>query len=168
MKLTTWNIRGLNKTKSALIAVLEHKVKEGNIKKVVNKVAPGWNYCHNLNLSNNGRILIIWNPAMMHFTVSDISSQYIHGVISIPRLGWNSKATFVYGLHTIDDRVNLRMKLTAKGNTMQEAWICKGDFNALLAVNDRLRGNPVHDIEIKDFNEFLLDISTTVLKSVGS
>lgn len=63
----------LNNTKSALIAVLEHKVKEGNIRRIVNKVASGWDYCHNLNLSSKGRILIIWNLAMMYFTVIDMS-----------------------------------------------------------------------------------------------
>lgn len=130
-------------------------------------MASGWAYCHNLNHSSRGRILILWNPNLVHFNVSCMPVQCIHGMISVPRLGCSIKVTFAYGLHSTADRETLCTELKNIETDQQGPWMCMGDFNTLLLVDDRLGGNPIQDAEMKDFNDFLLDTFMVVLKSVG-
>lgn len=41
-----------------------------------------------------------------------------------------------------------------------------GDFNTVLAIEDRQGGAPVQEAEIRDFNEYLLDTGMTEIRSV--
>ncbi|WMV46786.1 hypothetical protein MTR67_040171 [Solanum verrucosum] len=49
----------------------------------------------------------------------------------------------------------------------QGAWLALGDYNAIPDPEDRIRCNPVREMEIVDFNEFLLDTSMTEMRSSG-
>ncbi|WMV29141.1 hypothetical protein MTR67_022526 [Solanum verrucosum] len=49
----------------------------------------------------------------------------------------------------------------------QGAWLALGDYNAILDSEDRIRGNLVREMEIMDFNEFLLDSSIIEMRSSG-
>lgn len=74
----------------------------------------------------------------------------------------------VYGLHTIYDRVKLWEDLRGLITTVQEPILCMGDYNAVLQAENRVKGSPVQDIEIKDFNEFMIDAKMHKLKTVGA
>lgn len=41
-----------------------------------------------------------------------------------------------------------------------------GDFNTILYSEDRIQGNPVQEIEVWDFKNFLLDTGLEELKTV--
>ena len=41
------------------------------------------------------------------------------------------------------------------GSTMTNPWIMGGDFNNLLAIEDRISGDQVLMNEIEDFNNFI-------------
>ncbi|KAG5605883.1 hypothetical protein H5410_027375 [Solanum commersonii] len=73
----------------------------------------------------------------------------------------------VYGLHTIHDRQQLWEDLKQKVVNTQEPFICMGHFNAVLTCADRINGNPVQEMEIRDFNEFMIDAGMTKLKAIG-
>ncbi|KAK4729404.1 hypothetical protein R3W88_022392 [Solanum pinnatisectum] len=45
--------------------------------------------------------------------------------------------------------------------------LCMGDYNAILQAEDRPQGSPVQDMEVKDFNEFLINSGMHELKIVG-
>lgn len=45
--------------------------------------------------------------------------------------------------------------------------ICMGDFNAILSGDDRKQGRPVQEVEIKDFNDFMMDAGMTEMKATG-
>ncbi|KAH0672389.1 hypothetical protein KY290_024630 [Solanum tuberosum] len=49
----------------------------------------------------------------------------------------------------------------------QGAWLALGDYNAILDSEDRIIGNLVREMEIVDFNEFLLDSSIIEMRSRG-
>ncbi|KAK4706561.1 hypothetical protein R3W88_033881 [Solanum pinnatisectum] len=53
------------------------------------------------------------------------------------------------------------------GIQSQESLICMRDFNAVLTGEDRVHGNPVQEMEIKDFNDFMVNAGMTELKVVG-
>jgi len=42
-----------------------------------------------------------------------------------------------------------------------------GDYNSILKAEDRPQGSPVEDIEVKNFNEFILDAGMNELTTVG-
>ncbi|KAH0698752.1 hypothetical protein KY284_012967 [Solanum tuberosum] len=73
----------------------------------------------------------------------------------------------VYGLHTIHTRLKLWEDLRGISTRTQKPMICIGDFNAILLGEDRQLGNPFQKGEIRDFNEFMLDIGMSELKSIG-
>ncbi|WMV14494.1 hypothetical protein MTR67_007879 [Solanum verrucosum] len=73
----------------------------------------------------------------------------------------------VYGLHIIHDRLQLWEYLKQKVVNTQEPLICMGDFNAVLTSADRINGNLVQEMEIKDFNEFMIYTGMTELKVIG-
>ncbi|KAK4733578.1 hypothetical protein R3W88_007839 [Solanum pinnatisectum] len=73
----------------------------------------------------------------------------------------------IYGLHIIHDRLQLWEELGKMVSSTQESLICMGDFNAVLMGEDRVHGNPVQEMEIKDFNDFMVNAGMTELKVVG-
>jgi len=75
MKLVTWKIRGMNKVYKqkevrkllstnniSILALVEHKIKEQYVKKLVRNIAPRWIWLVNYDHSDRGRILVMWNP----------------------------------------------------------------------------------------------------------
>ncbi|XP_015166936.1 uncharacterized protein [Solanum tuberosum] len=51
--------------------------------------------------------------------------------------------------------------------TAQGPLLCMGDYNAVLQAEDRLQGTKVQDIEVKDFNDFIIDTGLQEMKTVG-
>nr|XP_009591529.1 uncharacterized protein LOC104088537 [Nicotiana tomentosiformis] len=49
----------------------------------------------------------------------------------------------------------------------QGPWLIMGDYNAIRLGEDRPIGNPVHELEVKDFNEFIESIGLTEMKTSG-
>lgn len=102
-----WNLRGLNdplKQKAAkkflnnndlsLFGLVEHKVKEPNIKKVVNFICPHWLFAHNSDQAPIGRILICWNPLLLAVKVLTRTIQLMHCEIQDIHDGHVFLATF--------------------------------------------------------------------------
>lgn len=73
----------------------------------------------------------------------------------------------IYGLHTINERLKLWEELGKMVSSTQDSLICKGDFNAVLTGEDKIYGKPVQEMEIKDFNDFMVDVGMTELKAIG-
>lgn len=42
-----------------------------------------------------------------------------------------------------------------------------GDYNAIRAVEDKINGSTVHENEIRDFNNFLIDTGMCEMRTVG-
>ena len=75
MALFVWNVRGFNKEgrrqdvlhhlqslSPSFVALIETKVKVGNLQRLANCVPVHWNSCHNFSPTISGRIWITWNP----------------------------------------------------------------------------------------------------------
>lgn len=82
-----WNLRGLNdplKQKAAklflknndmsLMGLIEHKVKEPNIKLTMRCICPHWQYAHNSAFAPIGRILVCWNSHILNVRVLHVTS----------------------------------------------------------------------------------------------
>ncbi|KAL0339018.1 UNVERIFIED_CONTAM: hypothetical protein Sangu_1423900 [Sesamum angustifolium] len=61
-----------------LLGILETKLAATAIPKIINRLFPGWCQANNFDAIAGGRILIIWNPAVIDLYPEDISPQVIH------------------------------------------------------------------------------------------
>lgn len=75
--------------------------------------------------------------------------------------------TVVYGLHTVEDRKSLWPELLSIDAQINLPWCVMGDFNAVLACEDRLNGNPVSSYESQDFISLLANSDLGEYKSCG-
>ncbi|XP_070037184.1 uncharacterized protein [Nicotiana tomentosiformis] len=180
MKIVAWIIRGLNKlfkqkelcrfirmNKIRLLAILEHRVTETNANQILKKVAAGWRCVTNYETNGKGRIWVIWDPNILQFNEMVKSNQLIHGKVFIGALKLQFYFTAIYGLHTIEDRKILWHELEVIHSGTDGACIAMGDYNAILGVDDRVYGNPVQEVEIRDFRNFMLNNNMNELKYIG-
>lgn len=74
----------------------------------------------------------------MSLTVLDCHEQFIHLKVATNSQDWSSMVTFVYGLHTVETRKPLWLKLVSLAQAIGSApWVLLGDFNAMLTLDDR-------------------------------
>jgi len=90
------------------------------------------------------------------------SYQFIQAKVQVKSSGLEFTFVAAYGLHTMQDRVKLWEDLRCLIVNAQRPVLCMGNYNAILRANDRPQGSPVQDIEVKDFNEFILDAGMNI------
>ncbi|XP_019251096.1 PREDICTED: uncharacterized protein LOC109230012 [Nicotiana attenuata] len=151
----------------AVIAIVEHIVKDIKAEDIIRKIAPGWESISNARTGKKERIWVMWDPRIYIFDPKEIDDQLIHGQISMKSKPVKFSFTAVYGLHTIKDREPLWAKLRQINSMQQGSWLAMGDFNAILHVNDRQHGTEVQDMEVKDFKEYMMDIGMSELQYMG-
>lgn len=93
------------------------------------------------------------------------SSQFIHAPVHIKRLNMGFTFTAVYGLHSLEDRRSLWSDLTNLQSMQQGPRLIMGCLNAIRSGEDRPIGNPVEEMETRDFNEFIEDSDLTKIKA---
>ncbi|XP_019261589.1 PREDICTED: uncharacterized protein LOC109239475 [Nicotiana attenuata] len=180
MSVITWNVRGLNKTykqnevlefikgnNKAIIALVEHRVKEHKTNKVIKKIASGWKWTSNSSTRHKSRIWVIWDPRIYTFEPVEVDEQLIHGQIRIISKSITFGFSAIYGLHTIKDRLNLWKKLRQIHSMQQGPWLAMGDYNAVLHAQDRQHGSEIQDVKTKDFKEYMNDTGMNELQYVG-
>ncbi|XP_021767730.1 uncharacterized protein LOC110732120 [Chenopodium quinoa] len=180
MIITVWNVRGLNdpskvadvrqllnRTKSNLICLLETKVKQHKSTGLQRKIGYGLNWVCNYSCSGKGRIWLGWMSDKLRVEVITIHTQFIHCCISNIDYSRQFYVTFVYGLHSIQDRKGFWSSIEAIGPAVLP-WLCTGDFNSVLQHQDRINGNDVTDYEIRDFRNFVDSMNFVEIKSKGS
>ncbi|KAG5567933.1 hypothetical protein H5410_065051 [Solanum commersonii] len=87
--------------------------------------------------------------------------------------GWYAKSgvkfqfTAVYGLHTIATKSSLWENIKQISTHIREPWLIMGDFNSILAPEDRPIGSQVQLAEIKDFKDCMINSNLSELHTVG-
>lgn len=108
-KLSTWNIRGLNKgpkqlavrnfvsaAKLDLLCIVETKVKKDNWHGISRAVFLNWEAMNNYFDTDSGRIWIGWNPDILRVIFLTESDQLCHCDIFSLDLKMNFFASFIY------------------------------------------------------------------------
>ncbi|XP_075092243.1 uncharacterized protein LOC142172510 [Nicotiana tabacum] len=72
----------------------------------------------------------------------------------------------MYASNEVNKRQQLWDKLVNLGATIKESWLLSGDFNNVLHTDDRI-GAPVTQSEIKGFQDAIITLQLTQLKSLG-
>ena len=119
-RILSWNVRGMNgpnkhedikiflqQQQAGFVGFLETKVRAHKITHVMGRICPNWNWIHNANDTDRGRIIISWHPREYHFNMLQMNDQLIHG--ETVQLSTNKKffITFVYGRNLKEQRLPL-------------------------------------------------------------
>ncbi|XP_056687882.1 uncharacterized protein [Spinacia oleracea] len=177
-RVLAWNVRGLNSTQKqdevkhfiqkyavGLVGILEHKVKLSNLGRLYQRVFANWCFSRNSSFHDGGRIVIAWKSGCFHVNIVAASSQFVHCHVT-PVSGMHSfYCTFVYAFNNPNLRQDLWRDLGLL-NT-QDPWILCGDFNSVMAVDERI-GAPVRQSDIVDISNCIHNCGMEDIKSVGN
>ncbi|XP_074266088.1 uncharacterized protein LOC141588551 [Silene latifolia] len=172
MILTTWNIRGLNdplKQQEVLQFLLAHRVDCGaiiethvknNAIKEISKVFTGFQLIHNNDYHHNYRIWVLWKPHIISLTVLHKSAQHIHCSLLHLASQRRVEVTFLYAYNARSYRRDLWKALLDISTQATLPWLCLGDFNVVLKMDERLGST---QLNLADMNEFSQCLDTCAL-----
>ncbi|XP_011079174.1 uncharacterized protein LOC105162752 [Sesamum indicum] len=179
MKIGFWNVRGFNRplkhngvahlikyNQLCLLGILETKLAASKIQTFLSRSFPGWCQANNFDTIAAGRILVIWNPAVIDIQPEDISPQVIHCRATNKSSQLSFYISFSYGLYSVVNRRSMWEKLTELGQTISIPWLIMGDFNYVKSPEEKQLGVTPTWYELKDFVDYcaalgLLDVPTT-------
>ncbi|KAK4402846.1 hypothetical protein Sango_1025300 [Sesamum angolense] len=157
MRIGFWNVRGFNRpfkhngvahliknNQLCLLGILETKLATSAIPNIINRSFPGWCQANNFDAIAGGRILIIWNPAVVDLYPEDISPQVIHCRVMNKSSQLSFYIYFAYGLYTVVNRRSMWEKLLELGRPLNMLWIILGDFNCVKSPTEKQLGVPPH------------------------
>ncbi|XP_021857639.1 uncharacterized protein [Spinacia oleracea] len=119
----------------------------------------------NSSFHDGGRIVIAWKSGCFNVNIVAASSQFVHCHVT-PVSGMHSfYCTFVYDFNN----PNLRQELWRDLGLLntQDPWILCGDFNSVMAVDERI-GAPVRQSDIVDISNCFHNCGMEDIKSVGN
>nr|XP_016462019.1 PREDICTED: uncharacterized protein LOC107785271 [Nicotiana tabacum] len=149
----TGGLRSNNNMPIAEIGLLETRVKEPNVKRVIKNILPGWALQCNYQKAVNGGIWLTWDPNVYSVDVEKVEAQIIHCLVKGRLDEFESYLTLVYGFNTVDQRKELWTSLADISAHTNKSWLIDGDFNAMLYTQDMMYGNSVTLNEIVDFSD---------------
>ncbi|XP_074300572.1 uncharacterized protein LOC141631849 [Silene latifolia] len=176
-----WNIRGMNnlnkkheirnfifQNKVGLFGLLETKIKSKNGNNVGNTICQDWAICNNTSLHKGGRILLIWDPKVYEVDVFDVTIQCIHSKVVDKARKTVFWFTVVYGLNQLNERDDLWNSLRRYHGRVDGPWLVGGDFNSVMASDERIGGAPVTSAEIRPMVQTVQDYNLVDLSAQGA
>ncbi|XP_074271362.1 uncharacterized protein LOC141595294 [Silene latifolia] len=115
---------------------------------VRNNIGDDWAICTNNSLHKGGRIALLWDPSAYNIDILDVQVQSIHIKVVDKIRRKNLWTTFVYGLNKAVERIPLWDSLRFYHNMINGPWIVAGDFNSVMAANERIRGARIINADI--------------------
>ncbi|XP_074298709.1 uncharacterized protein LOC141629634 [Silene latifolia] len=106
---------------------------------------------HNNDCQPNGRILVFWRETSVSLTVLSKSAQHIHCHLLQLATQQQYEVIFVYAFNTRLERRVLWQQLSDISSVVSNPWVCMGDFNVVLNMDERLGSDHLH---LADMNEF--------------
>ncbi|XP_073149181.1 uncharacterized protein [Henckelia pumila] len=180
MKIACWNVRGLSKPlkqKNAqevlkklnfsILGLLEVKIKPNLLDRMMDTKFPGMSFLHNFHLCDNSRILIMWDPMMVHLDLLDMTDQIIHVTVSCLHTHRIFQASFVYGWNSMVARRPLWDFLLRRGDAIDLPWIMMGDFNCVRHPYEKMGGFSVAPREMADLRNCIARLELSDANHVG-
>ena len=118
--------------------LIETRVKENKVKRIVEDVFPGWSYITNYEYSRRGRLWVVWSP-MVRITPCFQSAQLITCSVLLEGAVEEIFCSFVYGLNLEEERKELWKDLRDHQDSSlikKSPWIVQGDFNEILSGSE--------------------------------
>ncbi|KAK6159245.1 hypothetical protein DH2020_006559 [Rehmannia glutinosa] len=148
-----------------VIGLLETKLVEATLPKIMRTSFAGWKHTCNFHMHLFGRILVLWNPALVILEEPDISPQVIHQAITCKVV--SLIASFIYGYHLVGSRKPLWDDLYHLVRIVPCLDCNRGITKNVLNANEKCNGKDVTTKELKDFEECSVLTGLTDLRSMG-
>lgn len=177
--ISVWNVRGMNASaKQRDVAMLVNNKQIGLVGLLETKLTgEKLRFCHQKYLSRfqtldtsalhpRCRVWLLWDPNQYEMLQSVIEDSYIHASVRCRGLQKEFWITMVYAPNDYASRLLLWDKLVTL-KPKDEASLLVGDFNNVLAQNERTRGQLVCANEIDPFRTCLADCGVEDMRSRG-
>ncbi|XP_020249117.1 uncharacterized protein LOC109826498 [Asparagus officinalis] len=152
----------------SFLALLETKIKDGNIQSIAKKIARDWNWFSNGNNNDIARIVILWDPHIMDIQINSFSAQQITCAVKTTDGRLSCIISSIYGSNHLVARKNLWSELSQIHQSIGNLpWLICGDFNALISNEEKLGGSMLSEADTKDFKQFIEDCNLLHLKTIG-
>ncbi|XP_074266768.1 uncharacterized protein LOC141590052 [Silene latifolia] len=158
-----WNVRRFNSSNKqtdvrrflhlnnvGLFGILETRVRINSINKVHNGLGSNWSLVTNININDGGRIWLIWDAMNYNVEVLSCEAQVINTKVTFLSTGVHWWVSMVCGFNRIADRIPLLESLIHMDGIVDGPWVVMGDFNNVLAMNERI-GSEVTSAELRGF-----------------
>ncbi|VFQ84375.1 unnamed protein product [Cuscuta campestris] len=99
---------------------------------------PGWKFATNFDVLPGSRMVLLWNPSLFACTVLGVGEQYLHCGVQCFTTRNDFLLSFIYGLYTVPKRRELWNDLSSLAQNISKPWALLGDFNCVLASNERV------------------------------
>ncbi|XP_062074292.1 uncharacterized protein LOC133778398 [Humulus lupulus] len=162
-QLAILNVLRINKV--GIGALLENKLKKEKIDDMMIKLFCGWDYYSSSN--SEGRILVLWWKSFTKVQVLFDQHQLVQCSIKITGMPMEYLVTFVYGLNTLEERLELWRGLSSI-HVINRPWLIMGDFNAVFNFDERVGGRTISAAELIDSNAWLTHSQLVSIKRIGS
>lgn len=145
--------------------LIETRVKESKVKRVREQINLYDKYLDNFNWHDNGRLQITWNDTKVDVHCVHSIDQAIHCGIYDKFGVFKFWLTAVYSHNHLDQRRILQKTIERLKPITMGPWCVMGDFNNVMAAQDRIGGRLVKEVEYCDLHEMM---ARTVLSEMES
>ncbi|VFQ88789.1 unnamed protein product [Cuscuta campestris] len=118
--------------------LLETKITGAKLEIFVITKLPGWRFATNFEVLPGSRMVILWNPSFFACNVVGVGEQYLHCAVQCLTTQKEFVLSFIYGLYTVTKRRELWHDLSSLAQNITIPWALLGDFNCVLASNERV------------------------------
>lgn len=149
----------IRKIKPSLVCLIETRVKEVNMPKIVNKWFPDWNICHNYPYACNGRIWLLWKDYLV-ISVVAVTDQCI--TVKVQTVLGCFFFSAVYGFNSNSERRTLWSHLLSLNDQVDVAlWLLVSDYNIVADCTESLPpcDTASHRADMKEFNNCVHQVS---------
>lgn len=101
----------------------------------------------------NGKIWVLWNLKSVKLTNIAEHEQALHCEILGVITGKCQNLIAIYGQNSHEQRKDMWRFLIQETSHIQTPLLVGGDFNAVLAAEDRFQGNTITEANIVDFQQ---------------
>lgn len=111
---------------------------QANALPIISSTFPGWNWDHNYEFAERGRIWILWDPSLSVIVLKK-TAQLVLCAVSSSSLCSSFSVAFIYGLHTQMDRRGLWKEISSlirNSPARDHPCLLMGDFNQILSVDE--------------------------------
>ncbi|KAK9740677.1 hypothetical protein RND81_03G053300 [Saponaria officinalis] len=136
------------------MGLLETRVKEANVSRVLNKFAR-FRALNNYSAHYNGRIRVLWQEALLNVTVLLVTAQMVDLKVFCRLLNTSVYITIVYGFNDGVSRKVLWTDLIGLVPSVDLGWLVLEDFNIVRTMDDKIGRHPLVKWEMLDFNSCL-------------
>ncbi|XP_074288364.1 uncharacterized protein LOC141613524 [Silene latifolia] len=133
-----------------------------------NTICQDWAICTNTSLHKGGRIWLIWDTKVYEVTVYDVTIQCIHSKVVDKARKTVFWFTVVYGLNQLNERDDLWNSLRSYHGRVNGPWLVGGDFNSVMASDERIGSAPVTNAETRPMLQTMQDCNLVDLSAQGA